>query len=655
MTKSALAGAAFGLVWQLNQFPNVDGEIIFSGLASWAIVGVMLGLAIVKVPKAFLQRKGIWSTFMLLGFLFGVVTFFIQVSYFWEEYKVAGEFSKIYLLEHRYPAVIANAICFSIIGWFIGLLIGRRFEKNEDGSPEVVGEASSTKKADSNYKLIPVKDFSPVIVHYTNSKGKHRSILVRPETTTISGEIVQVRESPTNNRRQMKIQRLSNPEVLGIWPKHSIPHKPPLAEPMTTPFEAPSKGDCPSCNNSNIRMWDGKYRCWNCGYVLNEEPQAPLPPVIEIDEEELPPILEPKKSLLGDESGPELHYRRSDGTVGVIHFEPSSVEIIKDRVNLCPKGIQRDYAIALDTILNPDILNEPDTPEVAQPPLPPVIPVPEEVTTPEAPQYEPGIRVVFDELPLDTYDAFKVMRRLKPELSPFEIHEAFELDRNSLLQGYEQEHAQTILEDLQSAGCQVRLHTVGETAVVEPEVRSEQETLPFRTPTEEEFHEIRMGTDRHRVISLITSGELDLNATDPQGYPLLHGMQNARIASLLIEHGATVNAVDNEFNTPLHNCDDSATQEVLIENGVAINATNRTGDTALHRWAARGTLAPVKTLLHFNADPTVRNHEGNNALQSAQEAQESGVNGDFDEVISLIATSMPTHGDTLPPVIEDDE
>ena len=136
---------------------------------------------------------------------------------------------------------------------------------------------------------------------------------------------------------------------------------------------------------------------------------------------------------------------------------------------------------------------------------------------------------------------------------------------------------------------------------------------------------------------------------------MLHGMQNARIASLLIEHGATVNAVDNEFNTPLHNCDDSATQEVLIENGVAINATNRTGATALHRWAARGTLAPVKTLLHFNADPTVRNHEGNNALQSAQEAQESGANGDFDEVISLIATSMPAHDDTLPPVIEDDE
>ena len=418
---------------------------------------------------------------------------------------------------------------------------------------------------------------------------------------------------------------------------------------------SPGEDDCPNCTNSQVRMWDGEYRCWHCGYVLNEEPQAPLPPVIEIDEEELPPILEPKKSLLGDESGPELHYRRSDGTVGVIHFEPSSVEIIKDRVNLCPKGIQRDYAIALDTILNPDVLNESDTPEVAQPSPPPGIPVQKEVTTPEAPQYEPGIRVVFDELPLDTYDAFKVMRRLKPELSPFEIHEAFELDRNSLLQGYEQEHAQAILEDLQSAGCQVRLHTVGETAVVEPEVRSEQETLPFRAPTEEEFHEIRMGTDRHRVISLITSGELDLNATDPQGYPLLHGMQNARIASLLIEHGATVNAVDNEFNTPLHNCDDSATQEVLIENGVAINATNRTGDTALHRWAARGTLAPVKTLLHFNADPTVRNHEGNNALQSAQEAQESGAKGDFDEVISLIATSMPTHDDTLPPVIEDDE
>ena len=69
-------------------------------------------------------------------------------------------------------------------------------------------------------------------------------------------------------------------------------------EPKASVSKAPSEGDCPSCNNSHIRMWNGKYRCWNCGYVLTKEPQASLPPVIEMDEEELPPILEPKKSLI---------------------------------------------------------------------------------------------------------------------------------------------------------------------------------------------------------------------------------------------------------------------------------------------------------------------------------------------------------------------
>ena len=64
----------------------------------------------------------------------------------------------------------------------------------------------------------------------------------------------------------------------------------------------------------------------------------PLMPVVE--EDEGPPILHPKEPVMGDPSGPELLYTRRDGNRGIIYFEPTSLEIIGNRVNLNPKGIE---------------------------------------------------------------------------------------------------------------------------------------------------------------------------------------------------------------------------------------------------------------------------------------------------------------------------
>ena len=162
-----------------------------------------------------------------------------------------------------------------------------------------------------------------------------------------------------------------------------------------------------------------------------------------------------------------------------------------------------------------------------------------------------------------------------------------------------------------------------------------------------------MGMNR-TMINLISSGELDLNARDEHGYPLLHGIQTEHIAKLLVQQGADPLATDNTGHTALHYCDDSAVQEVLIEHGTPVDAVTSDGNTALHLWASRGTLASVKTLLHFEADPTIRNLAGQNVLQVAQQAQATGSPGEWSEIISLISTHMPEHGDSIPPVIDEE-
>ena len=287
---------------------------------------------------------------------------------------------------------------------------------------------------------------------------------------------------------------------------------------------------CPKCRNGYIREWEGQYRCWNCGHVMQDHEEMER-----LGVEAEPPVLHPKLPRLGDPSGPALRYRRRDGTSGVIFFAKDSVEIIGNRVNLSPQGGFERYAIALDQVHNPEVL-EPAAPDVPEGELPPMLEpqgiyvgdvtgkelrysrrdgstgtiyfdpdtveivdsalhlrgrvvlspqgrperysialdqvhnpealfeVPEPEPEREPAQFRPGTRVVIDEVPLDSYEAVQVMRRLKPELGPFEILEALKHKPATLLQGYREERALSIGEELEATGCTVRLQTVGEPA-----------------------------------------------------------------------------------------------------------------------------------------------------------------------------------------------
>ena len=159
-------------------------------------------------------------------------------------------------------------------------------------------------------------------------------------------------------------------------------------------------------------------------------------------------------------SGKELRYVRNDGNQGVIYFDPESLELTDTRAIVSPYGTDEQYAILLEKILNPEVLSpQPETPVVPQPePLPPAVPV----TPAVPPQFETGVRVIIEAVPLDSYEAAQIMRRLKPDLGPFEVLEALKYDHETILQGYDELRAKDIKTDLEEAGCTINLQSVEE-------------------------------------------------------------------------------------------------------------------------------------------------------------------------------------------------
>ena len=366
------------------------------------------------------------------------------------------------------------------------------------------------------------------------------------------------------------------------------------------------------------------------------------------EEEELPPVIEPTRKIIGDPSGQKLIYTRNNGEEGLIFFEPNSLEITAERIIVSPYHTEEEYAIERVRIKNLQELINPTQTEL--PLLPPTLP---DVATTELTsvtptvQWKPGTRVIIEELPIDTYEATQIMRRIKPNLNPFEVLEAvkFKPERDQLLQGYNPAIAEDIKTDLEAAGCTVSLKVVEDREVEADQVARiaptqtetlEPEPISGLTPTEEEFHEIRMGTDRHRIFDLINSGELNLKAKDKQGYPILHGCQRAAIASLLIERGADVMACDDSGNSALHNCDDSSVMEVLIDAELPVDTMNKNWETALHKWVFRGRLGPVKTLIHFGANPIHPNSDGETPLELAWQGLAKYDDGEHEQIIELL-------------------
>ena len=728
----AFIGFIYGLLFG-GRYADVMGgsstDWAFGSVVGWAFAGGIAGWVFQNIPRAFSKRDNLKSMCTALGFLCGV----------WLHREAMIEDKSL---------TIFPIIGWSIIGNIAGYIVHKVFGKDTDeeitapanpiqnnNSKEINSVLASYqwKNPDTNItQWIQPRSNEPVTVRYSNSKGENKETRVRPDSISLSfrNNVLLLKVKAGKN---LNFDRISNPEVLGFQTTSTVNPEAQDPEPQQPTLQAPDKDSCPSCNNSNVRLWEGEYRCWNCGYVLrSQEPEIePSPPTLEEQNspaESNPPVLEPEAFIVGNSTGTELLYTRNNGNRGVIYFDPGSIELTDSHVTLQATGTTARFSILRERILNPDVLSAPliteeeELPPVIEPTrkiigdpsgqkliytrnngeegliffepnsleitaeriivspyhteeeyaiervriknlqelinptqtelplLPPTLPdVASTTLTPVTPtaQWKPGTRVIIEELPIDTYEATQIMRRLKPLLNTFEVLEAvkFKPDRDQLLQGYNPAIAEDIKTDLEAAGCTVSLQVVEDREVkadqVAPIAPTQTETLepePISglTPTEEEFHEIRMGTDRHRIFDLINSGELNLKAKDKHGYPILHGCQRASIASLLIERGADVMACDDSGNSALHNCDDSSVMEVLIEAELPVDTMNKNWETALHKWVFRGRLTPVKTLIHFGANPIHPNSDGETPLELAWQGLAKYDDGEHEQIIELL-------------------
>ena len=733
----AFIGFIYGLLFG-GRYADVMGESstywAFGSEVGWAFAGGIAGWVFQNIPRALTDRDNLRSMCAGLGFLYGV----------WLHRKAMID---------DYSFTIWPIFGWSIIGIITGYIVHRVFGK--DTVEEITAPAQANpiqKQKEINSVLatyqwqnpdthitqwIQPRSNEPVKIHYANSKGTNKTTIVKPDSISLTFRdnvlLLRVEVDQSNQSKTLNFERIHNPEVLGFQTTSTVNPEAQDPEPQQPTLQAPDKDSCPSCNNSNVRLWEGEYRCWHCGYVLSgqELEMEPLPPILEeqdstaaanppmlepeafivgnltgtellytrndgsrgviyfdqdsieltdshvtlqatgttasfsilrervlnpdvlsapliTEDEELPPILEPTQRIIGDPSGDRLVYTRENGEEGLIFFEPNSLEITDERIIVSPYHTEEEYAIERVRIKNLQEIINPTQTEL--PLLPPTLPdVATTELTPVTPavQWKPGTRVIIEELPIDTYEATQIMRRLKPNLNTFEVLEAvkFKPDRDQLLQGYNPAIAEDIKTDLEAAGCTVSLQVVEDREVeadqVAPIAPTQTETLepePISglTPTEEEFHEIRMGTDRHRIFDLINSGELNLKAKDKHGYPILHGCQRASIASLLIERGADVMACDDSGNSALHNCDDSSVMEVLIEAELPVDTMNKNWETALHKWVFRGRLTPVKTLIHFGANPIHPNSDGETPLELAWQGLAKYDDGEHEQIIELL-------------------
>ena len=95
-------------------------------------------------------------------------------------------------------------------------------------------------------------------------------------------------------------------------------------------------------------------------------------------------------------------------------------------------------------------------------------------------------------------------------------------------------------------------------------------------------------------------------------------------------------ACDDSGNSALHNCDDSSVMEVLIDAELPVDTMNKNWETALHKWVFRSRLAPVKTLIHFGANPIHPNSDGETPLELAWQGLAKYDDGEHEQIIELL-------------------
>lgn len=158
--------------------------------------------------------------------------------------------------------------------------------------------------------------------------------------------------------------------------------------------------------------------------------------------------------------------------------------------------------------------------------------------------------------------------------------------------------------------------------------------LPSRSPSmsDEEFRMAAFEGKLEVVQAAIASG-VDVNSTDPERkLTALHMAAyngHTAVVKLLLDNNAKVDVRDHEGKTPLtHACTGpfQMTVGVLLEGGADINAKETTeGFTPLMMAAGIGEVHVVKVLLLNNADKSIRDSDGDLAIDHAEKARHTDI------------------------------
>lgn len=133
---------------------------------------------------------------------------------------------------------------------------------------------------------------------------------------------------------------------------------------------------------------------------------------------------------------------------------------------------------------------------------------------------------------------------------------------------------------------------------------------------------IRSGAGPEQIAALVDSG-CEIDERDEFGRTALHLAGDIRILRLLVERGGSVSIADNQGNTPLHEavaCKAVGATQTLLEFGADPNVPNHFGRTPLHNAFQESppTLEMLKTLLKAKANPTIKDKEGNTAIDQCK-------------------------------------